>query len=157
MKTCNGKATKVTTYNAFLHLSNELLYCNVLYFCYTLHGTVLQAPFLTVVPPATPDQTADCDKAFKLINFCPTATDLDLKTLGMNGIYAPVSAVDGGLFQLRRVCGWSWWGGPAPCCPTSARGPTSSPCLMLTQLLVTIFPRQRAWPARACSPGRRSR
>ena len=92
-----------------------------------LYGTVLQAPFLTVVPPATPDQTADCDKAFKLINFCPTATDLDLKTLGMNGIYAPVPAVDGCLFQLRRVCGWSWWGGPAPCCPTSARGPTSSP------------------------------
>ena len=51
-----------------------------------MYCTVLQAPFLTVVPPATPDQAAECDKAFKLINFCPTATDLDLKTLGMNGI-----------------------------------------------------------------------
>ena len=43
---------------------------------------VLQTPFRSVVPPANRDQRTQCHDAFKLINFCPTATDLDLKTLG---------------------------------------------------------------------------
>ena len=43
---------------------------------------VLQTPFRSVVPPANRDQRIQCYDAFKLINFCPTATDLDLKTLG---------------------------------------------------------------------------
>eukprot|EP00494_Astrolonche_serrata_P014844 UN14982 len=42
---------------------------------------VLQTPFRSVVPPANRDQRTQCHDAFKLINFCPTATDLDLKTL----------------------------------------------------------------------------
>ena len=46
-------------------------------------NTVLQHPFLTSVPPLNKDQVAECQQAFKLIHFCPTATDLDLKTLGL--------------------------------------------------------------------------
>ena len=47
---------------------------------------VLHSPFRSVVPPASRDQKALCDEAFKLINFCPTATDLDLKTLGKSSL-----------------------------------------------------------------------
>ena len=43
---------------------------------------ILQEPFLRLVPPITTDQYEECQEAIKLLHFCPTATDLNLETLG---------------------------------------------------------------------------
>ena len=43
---------------------------------------ILQSPFLRLVRPVTGEQYEECHRAIKLLQFCPTATDLDLGTLG---------------------------------------------------------------------------
>ena len=43
---------------------------------------VLQSPLSSAVPPLNQEQLLQCQQSFKLIHFCPTATDLDLRTLG---------------------------------------------------------------------------
>ena len=48
---------------------------------------VLREPFLRLVQPLTTEQHEDCQGAIKLLHFCPTATDLDLQTLGRQGLY----------------------------------------------------------------------
>ena len=47
---------------------------------------ILQEPFLRLVQPVSPEQQEECQQAIKLLHFCPTATDLDLETLGRNCI-----------------------------------------------------------------------
>merc|ERR1719323_1354065 len=42
---------------------------------------VLQSPLAGAVPPLSQEQLLQCQQSFKLIHFCPTATDLDLRTL----------------------------------------------------------------------------
>ena len=43
---------------------------------------LLQEPFRRLLAPVTADQYQRCLEAVKLLQFCPTATDLDLQTLG---------------------------------------------------------------------------
>ena len=79
LQMCSELSKTLTLLNSQPHLWNSPQFLQAWNF-------LLQEPFRRLVPPVTREQSEDCRQAVRLLQFCPTATDLDLNTLGQSSV-----------------------------------------------------------------------